>query len=113
VWEECVWTRRLAAFPVVVADGTFVGLATASRIQAVPTVQWPTVTVGSIVEPAGRCVVVGPDDDLAGVARRLSASPDHVAIVLWGGRALGMVSPIDIDRASRAARPSWRQPVAA
>jgi Zn-dependent protease len=113
VWEECVWKRRLAAFPVVVADGTFVGVATASKVQAVPAEQWRTLTVGAVVEPAGRCVVAGPDDDLAPVARHLSASADHLAVVLWAGRVIGVVTPIDVDRASRVARPSWRQPVAA
>ncbi|HVM65465.1 MAG TPA: hypothetical protein VMU14_11435, partial [Acidimicrobiales bacterium] len=114
VWEECVWKRRLSAFPVVVADGTFVGMASASAIQAVPTAQWGTVTVGAVVEPAGRCVVAGPDDDLTPVARRLSLSPQHTAVVLWGGRVVGVVTPIDVDRAARrrTARPA-RQPVAA
>jgi Zn-dependent protease len=114
VWEECVWKRRLSAFPVVVADGTFVGVASASAIQAVPTAEWPTVTVGAIVEPSGKCVVAGPDDDLAPVARRLSLSPHHIAVVLWGGRVTGVVTPIDVDRAARrgTARPP-RQPVAA
>jgi len=113
VWEECVWTRRLAAFPVVVADGTFVGLASAWRLQAVPAQQWPTVTVGAVVEPAGRCVVAGPDDDLAPVARQLSASPDHLAVVLWAGRVVGVVTPIDVDRASASRGRSRREPVAA
>ncbi len=104
VWDECVWQRRLAAFPVEVADGTFVGLATAARIRAVPHDQWATVTVGAIVEPAGACVTTGPDDDLVPVARRMAASPDRVAVVLWAGRVVGLVTPIDIDRASRLAR---------
>jgi CBS domain-containing protein len=104
VWDECVWNRRLAAFPVEVADGTFVGLATASRIREVPNEQWPTVTVGAIVEPAGRCVTAGPDDDLGPVAQRMAASPDRVAVVLWAGRVVGLVTPIDVERASRVGR---------
>jgi Zn-dependent protease len=112
-WEECVWRRRMPSFPVVVADGTFVGVASAARIQAVAAAQWPTVTVGSVVEPAGRCVVAGPEDDLAPLAARLATSPDHLAVVLWGGRVVGVVTPIDVERASRGG--AWRhrrEPVA-
>ena len=75
-----------------------------SRIRQVPNEQWPTVTVGAIVEPAGRCVTAGSDDDLGPVARRMAASPDRVAVVLWAGRVVGLVTPIDIDRASRVGR---------
>jgi Zn-dependent protease len=103
VWDECVSKRRLAAFPVVVADGTFVGMASAARIRAVPADEWRTVSVGAIVEPAGRCVTAGPDEELAPVARRLAAAREPVAIVVWAGRVAGVVTPLDIERAAHAA----------
>ncbi len=110
VWDVCVWRRRLAAFPVVVADGSFVGVASAARIQAVPPEQWPLRTVGTVMEPGQRCVTAGPDEDLAPLARRLVASGAPLAVVLWAGRPIGTVTLFDIDRATHAGQ---RQPVAA
>ncbi|HZQ56787.1 MAG TPA: site-2 protease family protein [Acidimicrobiales bacterium] len=104
VWDECVWKRRLAVFPIVVAGGAFVGVASAARARAVPPERWATVTAGAIMVPAGRCVTAGPDEELAAVARRLSSAPDGLAVVLWSGRVIGTVTDLDVERAVHAAR---------
>lgn len=97
--DEGVYQRRLSSFPVLDADGSFFGLVTLARIRQVPTSEWAETTVGSVARAAEQCVACGADDELFAVARKISASADHRAVVLDdGSRVVGIVAPSDLHR---------------
>ncbi len=99
LWQEGVAKRRLVSFPVVDADGSFAGLATAARMRRVPLALWPQATVMTAAAPPDRCVTAAPEDDLAVVAHRLSTSEDHRAVVLDANQVVGIVTPFDVEQA--------------
>jgi Zn-dependent protease/CBS domain-containing protein len=108
--EEGVRRRRLSSFPVVDQAGGFAGLITLARIQRVPMDRWPVTPTGAVARPPAQSPVVGPDDDLATVARHLSASADRRVVVVDASRVVGIISPSDLRRAAthsggRAASP--------
>jgi CBS domain-containing protein len=96
--EEGVRKRRLSSFPVVDNQGCFVGLVTLERIRRVPVDRWNEIATWSVACPAPQCVCCGPEDDLPAVARTMYASPDHRAVVLVGGRVVGILAPSDLRR---------------
>ncbi len=106
--DEGVYKRRLSSFPVVDHNGVFLGLVTLPRIRQVPTPTWPQTTTGSVATPVAQSVTCRPDDPLVDVARRISVSPDHRAVVVDElGHVLGIVSRGDLHRLPvRPAAPS-------
>ena len=98
--EEGVRRRRLSSFPVVDLNGGFAGLITLTRIQRVPIDRWPYTPTASIATPPTQTETCAPDDDLIAVARNLSLSPDRRAVVVDGGRVIGIISPSDLQRAA-------------
>jgi Zn-dependent protease/CBS domain-containing protein len=105
VWDEAVYRRRLEAFPIVGADGFFYGLASAARIRRVPADRWAHVTVDRVARPATQCVLADPEESLVTVANRMAASPERRAVVLYAGRPIGTLTPIDLERAAGMAGP--------
>ncbi len=112
LWDEGVHKRRLSTFPVVDLSGAFAGRVTAARVRGVPTSRWASTPVGAVADPPARCVIAAPDEDLAAVARRMAASPERRAVVLWGGRVVGILTPGDVDRAAASAARAGHGPVA-
>jgi CBS-domain-containing membrane protein len=51
-----------------------------------------------VMLPLPQVTVVGPDDPLADLLPRLEPGPGHQALVVDGGRLIGIVSPSDIAR---------------
>ena len=99
LWEHGVQARRVSSFPVVDLSADVAGLVTVARMRRVPTNRWSVTTVGDVACPLPQCVVAGPGDDLAAVARRMGRSPDRRAVVVDGGRVVGILTPSDVDRA--------------
>lgn len=97
--DEGVYKRRLSSFPVVDSRGTFVGMVTLAQIRQVPAPRWAETTTSSIARSAAQCVACRPDDELLPVARKISASADHRAVVVDdASRVVGIVSPTDLHR---------------
>jgi Zn-dependent protease/CBS domain-containing protein len=97
--SEGVYKRRLSSFPVVDNNRTFVGLVTLEHVRLVPAARLAETTTGSVATPAGQCVVSRPDDELDPVARRISASADHLAVVVDEmAHVVGILSDADLRR---------------
>ncbi|HEV2370258.1 MAG TPA: CBS domain-containing protein, partial [Acidimicrobiales bacterium] len=86
------------------ASGRIVGLTSLSRLSAVPGDQWETTPVArASAGPADR-VVAAPWESLPEVVQRMAARPDHRAMVISGGRLVGIIAPTDVIRAAARAR---------
>jgi Zn-dependent protease/CBS domain-containing protein len=97
--SEGVYKRRLSSFPVVGDNGTFAGLVTLEHVRLVPAARLAETTTGSVATPAAQCVVSRPDDELFAVARRVSASADHLAVVVDEmAHVVGILSDGDLRR---------------
>jgi len=97
---ECyVLPSRFSSFPITDSTGLPVGLTTVQRMAKLPRESWATTPITTTTVPLAHVVQCGPDDPLADVAARLESSPDRRAIVLEGGRLVGILTPSDIKRA--------------
>lgn len=99
VIDQYVRPSRFSSFPVLDASGRTVGLATVQRIASLPRDTWAATPIGAAAAPRTEIVECGPDDPLADVAVRVQSSPDRRAIVLEGGRLVGILTPSDVSRA--------------
>jgi CBS domain-containing protein len=101
---------RFTSLPVVDDRGALVGLVTLRRLRQVPPEQRATTRLAAVACPRDRLVTVAPDEPLADLLGRVSADEDGRALVLEGGRLVGIVSPTDIMRALAAADLRGAQP---
>jgi Zn-dependent protease/CBS domain-containing protein len=99
-------TSRLGftSLPVLDDRGALAGLVTLRRLRAVPPERRATTRLAEIACPPADLVTVSPDEPVADLLGRLSAGEDRRALVLDGGRLVGIVSPADIMRALAADR---------
>lgn len=104
VIERYVLPTRFSSFPVVDADGRLVGLATVRRMTQFPRASWATTPIGRAVAPWSVLVECSAQDRLADVAVRLDRSPDRRAVVVEGGRVIGILTASDIARATGRAQ---------
>jgi len=104
VLEGWVYPNRGSTFPLVDPDGQLVGLITLARIKRVPPDRRETTLVTDVACPIAEVVTCAPGEELVPVVRRMAASPDQRALVLDGGRLVGIVSPSDVTRAHEHAR---------
>ena len=111
VIERYVLPMRFAAFPVISADGRLLGLATVRRMADLPRESWATTPISAAAAPRSQIVECSPQDCLADVTARLGCFPDRLAIVVDGGRVLGILTVSDVARAVSRAE-SLRQTVA-
>ncbi|WP_431046095.1 site-2 protease family protein [Streptomyces sp. P1-3] len=102
---------RHSAFPVAGDDGAPAGLVTVDAAKQVPDDRRGTVEVGAIMLPLSQVAVVAPDDPLADLLTRTDPGTEHPALVLEGGKLVGIVSPSDVNRTvnwlMRKAPPKW------
>ncbi|MBO8185214.1 site-2 protease family protein [Streptomyces spirodelae] len=96
--SDARYRYRHSAFPVVDPVGEAVGLMTLERAQHVRTDQRETTEVGEVMLPLAEAVTVAPDDLLPDLLPRMESGAEHRAIVLDGGRVVGIVAPSDIAR---------------
>jgi len=102
--DEWVYPSRCSTFPLVDAHGRLVGVVTLARVKRVPAPQRQTTQVSEISCPIAEAVICAPGDQLVEVAHRMAESADQRALVLDGGRLVGIVSPSDVTRAHAHAR---------
>ena len=93
-----MFRHRCSTFPVVDDAGRLRGLVTMARVKPVPPERRYVVGVLDVACPPEQVVTCAPRDPAAGVMARMNASPDQRAVVLDGGRVVGIVSPSDVAR---------------
>jgi CBS domain-containing protein len=101
--------RRERAFPVIDWDGSPVGVVDLAQLARVPASTRAGLRLRDVCVPHAQAPVVGPDDSLADVARRLRVPGPGLALVLADGRVVGVLGRGDISRAIQLAalsRPS-------
>ncbi|HET6812361.1 MAG TPA: site-2 protease family protein [Acidimicrobiales bacterium] len=103
VVDRCVRPGRFSSYPVG-ESGRIVGLATVDRIGRIPPEAWPSAAITAAAASPAEMVVCRPDEPLAEAAARLRASADRRAIVVDGGRLVGILTPSDVERAVSHAR---------
>jgi Zn-dependent protease len=105
-WEpvdRIIASARHRAFPVVDIDGRPVGTVELARLVRIPPALRPVRRILDVATPLVEARLVRPDDRAAAAGRALSpVSP--LAVVVAGGRVVGVVTGVDIARAVEQAR---------
>jgi Zn-dependent protease/CBS domain-containing protein len=96
--DEVLWNRRHTTYPVVEGEAP-VGLLPFRAVAAVPRAEWPARRVRDAMLPLEQVPVLAPDDDIASVLPRLSEHGINRALVVDGGRLVGLLSATDVARA--------------
>ncbi|MGH3344958.1 MAG: site-2 protease family protein [Carbonactinosporaceae bacterium] len=90
---------RHSAFPITGTDpGEPEGLVTMNRIKQVPPDRRATTLLQDIACPLDETPQARPDEPVADLLPRMNQSPEMRALVIDGGRLLGIVSPSDVTR---------------
>ncbi|OBG39429.1 zinc metalloprotease [Mycobacterium alsense] len=107
--ERYLLGDRHSAYPVADRDGSIVGLVTLRQLRDVPPGRRATTSVREIAVPMSRVPTAAPAEPLNALIERLAASGDGGrALVVDGGRVVGIVTPTDLARlidVYRLARP--------
>jgi Zn-dependent protease/CBS domain-containing protein len=90
--------RRERAFPVIDWDGSPVGVVDLAQLARLPASARTGVRLRDVIVPSAQAPVVGPDDSLAGVARRLRVPGPGLALVVAEGRVVGVLGRGDLSR---------------
>ncbi|TMR98955.1 site-2 protease family protein [Nonomuraea basaltis] len=97
--DRLVMSRRLSTYPLVGADGAFLGLVTLNRIREVAPAARDATRLADIACPPGDVPQATPDEPLTGLLGRMSGCADGRAVVLDpSGRLIGLLTPTDISR---------------
>ena len=112
VVDRYVRGGRFSAFPVGDAFGHIVGLTSYERMAGVPRDAWSDTPVAAASATPAEMVACTPDEDLGRAASRLQQSRDRRAVVVDGGRLVGILTLSDVGRAvRRASLVGWADPV--
>ncbi len=97
--ERYLLGDRHSAYPVADSDGSILGLVTLSQLRAVEPNRRATTTVRDIALPMQRVPTAEPSEPLWALLERL-ATPGHGrrALVVDGGKVVGIVTPSDLAR---------------
>ncbi|HEU4489451.1 MAG TPA: site-2 protease family protein [Jiangellales bacterium] len=93
-----VFPYRYSTFPLTEDDGTLAGLVSLKRVKAVPAEDRWRVAVRGVACPIDDVPIVAPDDSVVDVLPRMADCADGRALVVEGGRLVGIVSPTDVMR---------------
>ncbi len=94
--EDHFLRQKHGSYPVV-EDGKPVGLVTLEETGQVPQDRWDATRVREVMIPAEEDVIVGPDEELFEVIRKLGDSPARrVLVVGEGGDLAGIVTARDV-----------------
>jgi Zn-dependent protease len=96
--EEYVFPNRFSSFPIVDGGDRPAGLMTLNRVKGLPPEERTITRVEDLACAIEDVAVVGPDRAAADVLTEMSRCPDGRALVVDGGRLVGIVSPIDVMR---------------
>jgi Zn-dependent protease len=106
--DQYLLAHRHSTFPLV-EHGAPIGLITLSRVREVLPERRAWTTLRETACPMTEVPVAAPDEPAADLLPRLNAATDGRALVLSGGLLVGIVSPVDINRALE--RAALRAPV--
>jgi Zn-dependent protease/CBS domain-containing protein len=106
--DDWVFRHRHSTFPVVGVLGDPVGLVTLQQVKSVPAGQRMVTRLVDLALPIDEVVTVAPTDPLPDVLPRMSANPVGRALVMDGGRLVGILSPADVMRRLEVAELSTR-----
>jgi Zn-dependent protease/predicted transcriptional regulator len=96
--DDWVFRHRHSTFPVVGVLGDPVGLITLQRVKPVPAEERTVTRLGDLAVPMDEVVAASPTDPLPDLLPRMAASPVGRALVMDGGRLVGILSPADVMR---------------
>ena len=96
--HEVVLVHRFSTYPLVDGSGELVGLVTLNRLRGVPPAERAVTRLREVACPREEIPVVAPDEQLVQVLPRLAGCSDGRAVVLTGGRVVGVLSPSDVSR---------------
>jgi Zn-dependent protease/predicted transcriptional regulator len=97
--DEYIFRLRHQSFPVTGDNHDVVtGLVTFNRIKEVPASQRTRTAVADVACTLGDVARASPDESVADLIPRLTACPEHRALVFRDGHLVGIVSPSDITR---------------
>ncbi len=96
--HEVVLVHRFSTYPLVGSDGALAGLVTLNRLRAVPPAARATTRLRDVACPPSEIPVGRPDEPLLDLLSRMQGCTDGRAVVLDGGRVVGVVSPSDVTR---------------
>jgi Zn-dependent protease/CBS domain-containing protein len=97
--DRYLFAQRHSSFPLVDPDGRPVGLVTLARVKQVPADRRARTRLPEIAYRLDELPTAAPDDLLTALLPRLTRVADGRALVLDGGRLVGIVTPTDITRA--------------
>lgn len=101
--DDVVRHKHYTSYPVT-ENGHVVGLLPFRCVARVPRSEWERHTVRDCMLPAEDVPVVSEDDELIDAAGDLAESDIHRALVLDGGRFVGLLSATDVARALEVRR---------
>ena len=87
------------------STGPLVGLVSVDRVRAVPAGDRRTTTLRGIAGPLAEVSLGVPDESLTELLPRLDRPADRRALVVDDGRLVGIVRPVDVNRAWSAVVP--------
>ncbi len=96
--HEVVLVRRFSTYPLVDPAGVLVGLVTLNRLRSVPPAARAATRLRDIACPPPEIPVARPGEPLTELLPRMDGCSDGRAVVLDGGRVVGVVSPSDVAR---------------
>jgi Zn-dependent protease/CBS domain-containing protein len=94
--DEYVLTHRFSSYPLTASDGRPAGLVTLSCLRTVAPEKRPWTSVGEVAVPYGEVPTAAPDEPLLDLLQRVEGRTDGRALVVEGGRVVGIVSPRDV-----------------
>ncbi len=101
--HEVVLVHRFSTYPLVGPDGALAGLVTLNRLRAVPPGARATTRLRDVACPPSEIPVARPDEPLLDLLGRMQGCTDGRAVVVDGGRVVGVVSPSDVTRTLQVA----------
>ncbi len=96
--HEIALVQRFSAYPLVDAFGSLSGLVTLNRLRSVAPSARAVTRLRDVACPLPEVPIARPDEPLTALLPRLAGCSDGRAVVLDGGRVVGVVSPSDIAR---------------
>ncbi|MEU6721379.1 site-2 protease family protein [Nonomuraea sp. NPDC046802] len=100
--EKVVLNSRQTIFPAVDAEGSPIGFLTLSTLASAPPEYRRATRVSKLAASRRPVRVLAPDDEAARLIERAAMDP-LIAVVMDGGRIVGMVTGGDLDRILRQA----------
>jgi Zn-dependent protease len=101
--HEVVLTHRFSTYPLVDRGGALVGLVTLNRLRSVPPGARATTRLRDVACPPAEVPTARPEEPLLDLLGRMQGCSDGRAVVLDGGRVVGVVSPSDVTRTLQVA----------